>query len=235
MNNNSLWPGWGKWVLVGSLFVFLFVMLAILSPKSPAQLLNPEQADTSAAQKEMLPYTSARQSLIEGSSTLPWMISGSPKASLTIVEITDFTCPHCRNSFPSLAVIRNKYSADTRLVLRSYTADIRSVALALAGHCAGEQGRYWEMAQLLFDNQSGTLGNDLEELVNLAGKAGVNIAQFRQCLVSKKYLENVKIDTQAAVNTLKISGTPTWYFNGQEVPGEINGADMGPLIDSIPK
>ncbi|MEI6378437.1 MAG: thioredoxin domain-containing protein [Candidatus Falkowbacteria bacterium] len=235
MKNNSLWPGWGKWVLIGVLAILLFVLLVIFDPTSPNKLFNPQESESAVQQTELIPYTPTRKKMIEGTSTLPWMITGPAKGSLSIVEFTDFTCPYSHASFPSLNVIKNKYAKDTRLVLRTYAADNRSIALALAGHCAGEQGRYWEMANILFDNQNDTLGNDIEELVGFANQLRLDSVKFRQCLVSKKYLDNITTDIRDAVDALKIPGTPTWYFNGQAVSNALTADQLSQIIESIPK
>lgn len=232
MDNNSLWPGWGKWILLGAMFVLLFVLLAIFTPESPSQILQSRQA-AEQTQETLQPYTLARAKQIEGNPQ-PWMTSGPLQAPAVIVEYTDFTCPHCLASYPAVRLLRTNFADKVKLVLRSYAATDRAVALELAGHCAGEQGKYWEMSDKLFQNQNDTLGNDFNALVSLGAQTGLNANRFSLCLSGKKYLDAIKKDMQDS-QALKIQGTPTWFFNGIQQQGELSIDGMTQIVNDLTK
>lgn len=216
MADNSLWPGKGKWFLLAGLILLGFILITVFSPKSPNEILNPVVPIKEVVQE---PYTPARKLKIEGKPEA-WMIQGSNSAIISLVEFSDFTCPHCLASYKALDAIKDKYASKVRLVIRSYTPTQRSINLSLAAHCAGEQGKFWEMHNALFANVSDTFGNNYQDVSLLASKLKINMADFSACITNQKYLEDIKKDNQAA-QELKIPGTPTWYFNGQVFSGEL--------------
>ncbi len=141
---------------------------------------------------------------------------------ITIVEFGDFTCIHCLASYPVIRNLVNKYQDRIQFIWRDRTPTVRSMGLALSAHCAGQQGKFWEMHDALFQAQSDTLGIDQNELITLAEKININAVQFKECLDNKTYINDIKknlVDSER----LAVSGTPTWYVNGiKYAEGEID-------------
>ena len=86
---------------------------------------------------------------------------------------------------------------------------------AEAAHCAGEQGRFWEMHDVLFQNQAAL---SVEQLPGHARTAGVTEASFQQCLESGRFAEGIKADI-AEAKAIGIGGTPTFLI-GVVQPGD---------------
>src|SRR5262249_17984609 len=115
---------------------------------------------------------------------------GQADAPVTLVEFSDYQCPYCRmffsDTFPTL---RREYidTGKVRYVFRDYPlAQMHPQArkAAEAAHCAGEQGKYWEMHDLLFQNQQALA---LPQLSEYARNLGLDGASFDACLQSEKY------------------------------------------------
>jgi protein-disulfide isomerase len=136
---------------------------------------------------------------------------GSADAPVTVVEFTDYQCPFClkfiRDTFPKL----KEQFVDTgkvRWVIRDMPLGFHKNArkAAQAAHCAGEQGKFWEMRSVLFAN-----AKKLEE-ENLPGYAeviGLDGAAFKSCLASDRHLAEIDQSAQDA-GTVRITGTPTF-------------------------
>ena len=140
---------------------------------------------------------------------------GTAKASVTIVEFTDFQCPSCARQHPVLERIVNEFGERVRLVVRDFPlsqhADARKAAEA--AEAAREQGKYWEYAAVLFRNQS-ALGVD--KLRQYATEVGLDRAKFDASLDSGKFAEKVQRDVMDG-HKLGVNGTPTLYINGKRV------------------
>ncbi len=147
---------------------------------------------------------------------------GTAKPKITIVEFGDFTCIHSRASYPIIRSLALKYQDRVELIFRDRTPSEKSVGLALAAHCAGEQKQFWPMHDLLYQNQSDSLGKDEASILSLAQNLQLDQAQFKNCLDSRKYLNTIKknmVDSER----LAVPGTPSWYVNGLEYPsGELD-------------
>jgi len=140
-------------------------------------------------------------------------VIGTSSPKITIVEFGDFTCIHCRASYPVIRILALKYQDKIQFIYRDRTPSTKSVGLALAAHCAGEQGKFWPMHDGLFQNQSEALGKDEASIIKLADNLNIEPVQFKNCLTTKKYLNTIKknmVDSER----LAVEGTPTWYVNG---------------------
>jgi len=142
---------------------------------------------------------------------------GSADAPIVVVEFTDFQCPYCKRfvetSFPSLKrdyVDTGKVRWVARDLPLSFHPNARKAAQA--AHCAGEQGRYWEMRDTLFRNNR-SLGP--EQLAQYAAPAGIDPGPFADCLASERYLERIDRDAQLA-QSIRVTGTPTFVIGKPE-------------------
>ena len=145
---------------------------------------------------------------------------GPKDAPVTIVEFSDFECPFCRKMAPLLKQLQDKYPQDVRLVYRQLPLpDLHPNAMsaAKASLCASEQGKFWEMHDALFADQS-ALGT--EGLKKTADQLHLKTKVFESCLASPKVAAAVEADTQAGVE-YGVSGTPGLFINGRFVNGAV--------------
>jgi protein-disulfide isomerase len=140
---------------------------------------------------------------------------GRPDAPVTLVEFTDYQCPSCAKAQPALERITAEYADRVRLVVRDYPLQQHADAekAAEAAEAAREQGKYWEYAALLFQNQS-ALGAD--KLKEYATRAGLDRAKFDAALDSGRLAEGVHRDLNDG-DRVGVSGTPTVFLNGRRV------------------
>lgn len=166
------------------------------------------------------------QALIEGKNNYSF---GATEPRVTIVEFSDFACPFCLASFPALREVSVKYQNQVKVIFRDWPGHDYSLSLALAAYCAGEQGKFWEMHDKLFQNQSETFGSDKNQLAMLAQQLGIYNTQFQTCFDSQKYLPQIRanfVDSQ----TLGVTGTPTWFINGHKIEGQLSAGELEQLL-----
>ena len=155
---------------------------------------------------------------------------GGPTAKVVMVEFADFQCPACRELEVMLRATRRRLGADFALVYRHYPLRIHPQAepAALASECAGRQGRFGEMHDLLFD-QSDSLGKIGWR--RLASDAGVSdLATFDRCMLDSEVVATVRRDADAARH-LGATGTPTFLINGVRHTGTIAHGILDSLVD----
>lgn len=155
---------------------------------------------------------------------------GPETAPITIVEFTDYQCPFCGKARPTLDKIFASYPDKVRHVLKDYPLSFHKNARKAheAAYCAGDQGKYWEMYKLLFENQSALTVNDLKRY---AANLGLDTAMFNKCLDEgvneKKVTENI-IEARIA----GVVGTPSFFINGIMVSGARPYSDFKEIIDN---
>ena len=171
-------------------------------------------------------YQGDRKKLIEGENNPSF---GTTSPAVTIVEFSDFACPFCKASFPALREISLKHQDQVKIIFRDWPGHNFSVPLALAAHCANEQGKFWEMHDKLFQNQSDTFGSDKNQLALLAQQLGMYNEQFQQCFDSQKYIPLIRQNFTDS-ETLGVAGTPTWFINGEKIEGQLSAADLEKII-----
>lgn len=161
-------------------------------------------------------------------------IRGAANAKVTLIEYSDTECPFCKRFHETAQQLVDEYPNDVRWVYRHFPlAQLHSQAQkeAEATECAGEQGKFWEMIDLIYEITPSNDGLNLDQLPIYAEQSGVaNIAQFNDCLESGKYTEKVEADLADAA-VAGGQGTPYSVLigpDGKKVP--INGAQPYPNV-----
>jgi protein-disulfide isomerase len=143
---------------------------------------------------------------------------GPAAAPITIVEFSDFQCPYCARVNPTLKQVEEKYGDKLRMVFRDFPlVQIHKEAAkaAEAGECAHEQGKFWEMHDRLFANQSKL---QVEALKQAASEIGLDSVKFNACLDSSKYASEVQSDVEEGAR-YGVTGTPAFFINGRLLGG----------------
>jgi protein-disulfide isomerase len=160
---------------------------------------------------------------------------GNEGAPLTIIEFSDFACPYCQQAHKIIRDAVAKYPGKIKAVYRDMPLHDNSLDLALAARCTGEQGKFWEMHDLLFENQSSltATGDELTPTLNsLAGTLGIDMDKYNTCYTSKKYLSDIGTDYGDGA-ALSLVGTPTWFLNEKRLSGYLPEEDFFAIIDSM--
>jgi protein-disulfide isomerase len=170
---------------------------------------------------------------------VPWAdrpTLGAPDAAVIVIEFSDYACPYCQRFHQATWPVLKRDFVDTgqvRWSVRDLPLPIHPNArgAAQAAHCAGEQGRFWEMRSALFAGQS-DLGR--EALEKYADAAGAGREAFSRCMDGDKHLDEIDADSRDAAN-IRITGTPTFLVgrrNGDFVEGRlIVGAQGSAVFD----
>ena len=147
---------------------------------------------------------------------------GRADAPVTIVEFSDYQCPFCQRFFATtLPALKAEYIATgkVRYVFRDYPIDQihpHARKAAEAAHCAGDQGKFWEMHDVLFRNSSALAG---PQLVDHARAVGLDTATFSECISSGRHAARVEQGAKDAA-AAGVQGTPGFVI-GKTTTGDI--------------
>jgi protein-disulfide isomerase len=157
---------------------------------------------------------------------------GSKTAPITMVEFTDYQCPFCQRFHTTVFTELKKNYIDTGKV-RFYSRDLpldsmhpNAIRAAQAARCAGEQGQYWTLRDIMGANPAKL---DLDSLIADAAGLKMDTAKFRSCVESEKYKQAVQTDVLEAMK-IGADGTPTFVI-GKSTP---EGVDGEVLVGAMP-
>jgi protein-disulfide isomerase len=138
---------------------------------------------------------------------------GAPMAKVTIVEFSDFQCPHCGAAHPETSRLLREFDGQVRLVYKYFPLSGHSRALpaARAAEAARAQGKFWEMHDLLFENQRELEDEDIRKY---ASKLGLDMARFESDWSSDATLQRVEADRELGVR-LGIEATPSFFVDAR--------------------
>ena len=145
-------------------------------------------------------------------------VRGDDDAPVTLLEYGDFECPFCGQAEPAVREIVREFGDDLRYVFRHLPlADVhpRAQLAAEAAEAAGEQGKFWEMHDLLFQHQDELKPTDL---VHYAEQLGLDVDRFTDELRRRVYAARVAEDIDTADQS-GVTGTPTFFVNGRRHQG----------------
>lgn len=204
------------------------------TPPSAEPSSIPSSTPTSSIDASPISSSTYNQLLLINGENNSYNVTGAKEPLITIVEFGDFTCPYCRASFPIIRAISVKYQDKVQFIFRDRTPTERAIGLAIVSHCVGEQGQFWQIHDLLYQNQSSTLGSTPDDPALLALVERINIDQnkFATCINDRRYLNRVKKNTVDS-EQLGIQGTPTWFINGVKFEGELDKANIEKYIDDL--
>jgi protein-disulfide isomerase len=170
---------------------------------------------------------------------LPDRVLGSEKASVTVVEYASMTCSHCARFHTTVyPEFKKKYidSGKVRFMLREFPLDpIAAGAFALA-RCLPE-GKYYPMVEVLFEQQKNWafVPDPPKALLAIAKQAGFTEQSFEACLTDQKLSQAIEESARRANEKFGVSGTPTFFINGQMLRGEATLDALSKVIDPMIK
>jgi protein-disulfide isomerase len=156
-------------------------------------------------------------------------VRGGANAKVTIVEFMDFECPFCARVRPTIDQILKTYGDQVRVVFKHYPLPIHPQApgAAQAAEAAHAQGKFWEMHDLLFENQR-QLGDAQYDA--WAKEIGLDVARFDHDRASKDVKDRIDRDEKEG-DQVGVSGTPAFYINGRYLSGAQPFAAFKRMID----
>jgi protein-disulfide isomerase len=161
---------------------------------------------------------------------------GSDSAPVEVMEFADFECPWC-GQFAQVQMpdvrqrLVNTGKVRWRFVNYPLSGHTKSPYAHLAAACANEQGRFWEMAELIYANQEDWVSSSdpLKRLAEYATRAGIDRARYDSCVKERRAWGRVVAD-KALGDSLGVggSGTPTFFIDGRQWPGR-----SSPTVDQL--
>jgi protein-disulfide isomerase len=163
-------------------------------------------------------------------------IRGPENAPLTLVEFGDYQCPSCGAYHPLVKEILSRYPQQLRLEFHHFplvTIHPNSMLASQAVEAAGEQGKYWEMHDAVFDHQNEWAGSPNAEpvFIALASGLGLDVNKFMQALRSPQIQERILKDVERG-NNAHVEAVPTFFINGDPAHLRLSMEDFVQAIES---
>lgn len=140
-------------------------------------------------------------------------IQGAESAALTLLMYGAYECPHCVEGNKIVKEIQQRMGDQLRFVFRHFprtNVHPHAEAAAEVAEAAGEQGKFWEMHNKLFENYNRLDG---EHLIGYAEELGLDMQQFDRAITGRSYVGKVRGDLQSGIES-GVKGTPTYFING---------------------
>jgi protein-disulfide isomerase len=157
---------------------------------------------------------------------------GEPDAPCTLVEYGDYQCPSCGNAYPIVKRVQKHFGKRLLFVFRNFPlSEMHPYAepAAETAEFAGAHHKFWEMHDLLYENQD-LLDDAL--LFQLTEQLQLDPEKLRQALASKEFEPRVRADFRGGVRS-GVNGTPTFFINGQRHDGAYDYASLVEAIEGV--
>jgi protein-disulfide isomerase len=220
-------------IIIGGVLVAVIVAVVLMSRTSgtnaPAATSNTAGSNSAATpvQPTRAPQPGAAS---------PWA-KGNQTARVTLEEFSDFQCPACGGLEPGLRRVMKDYGDRVQLIFRNFPLAMHKSAFqaARAAEAAGQQGKFWEMHDIIYDNQK-EWSDSMEPRVQFdsyASRLGLDVQRFKTDMERQDLADRIKADYARGMS-LSVKGTPTVFLNGRElVPGKlITEEDLRREIDA---
>jgi len=144
--------------------------------------------------------------------------AGGSSAEFVLLEYGDYQCSHCGDAYLVIKKLQEEFGPRLQYVFRHFPlteTHIYAKAAAIAAEAAAAQGKFWEMHNIMYENQ-----NKLNStgLVNFAQKIGLDVEQFKKDIRDEKFTSLVE-DAYEEGRRLGVNYTPTYFLNGQRFGG----------------
>jgi protein-disulfide isomerase len=156
-------------------------------------------------------------------------VIGPETASVTVVEYGDYECPYCGAAYPVTKALQQTLGDNLRFAYRHFPLSQihpHSYQAAEAAEAAGAQGRFWEMHDMLFENQTRL---SMQDLLAYAGALGVDLERFAEDLAEHRHVPKIREDFLSGVRS-GVNGTPTFFINGVRHDG---GYDLASMLEAV--
>jgi protein-disulfide isomerase len=161
---------------------------------------------------------------------------GSTKSGVVLVEYGDYQCPACGQYYPIVKQVAEKYKDQITFQFRNFPlVQLHQNAFvgARAAEAASKQGKFWEMHDMLYENQNtwGEASNPNTYFESYAQQLGLDVTKFKQDLASEDTNNLINADIQEA-QKLGANATPTFVLDGKKItqnPGSLDAFNK--LID----
>lgn len=201
----------------------IFAAVCVLILGSLVALSNSKKVDVGNVDSNKI------QTASEASGNIGDHVYGKADSKVVLVEYGDFQCPGCGGMHPTIKTITEKYKDQVAFVFRNFPlTQIHPNALvaASAAEAAGIQGKYWEMHNVIFENQKSWENASVSDrtgiFVQYAETLSLNVEKFKSDLASENVSKKISYDL-AIGKKIKVSSTPTFYLADEEITNDTWG------------
>ena len=147
-------------------------------------------------------------------------VKGNPEAAVTLTEYSDLQCPACASFIPAIEQVMAEYGDDIRFEYKHFPLPIHPFAqqAAVAAEAAGQQGKFFEYHDALFENQQTWSSSPTPSLlfVQYAEELDLDISQFKRQMKSSVLQDKVRAEMTEG-RELNVTGTPSFFLNGEKM------------------
>jgi protein-disulfide isomerase len=147
-------------------------------------------------------------------------VQGAGNKNVTLVEFGDLQCPACKSYYPIVKQLHDDYGDQVKIQFRNFPlVQIHQYAMiaARAAQAAADQGKFWEMHDMMYENQDTWSQSDPTATFEAyASQLGLNVAQFKTDMASAATLSIINTDVKAA-QSFGANSTPTFVLNGKKI------------------
>jgi protein-disulfide isomerase len=197
------------WIIFASVCILLIGGLVYLSSKDKVDVSNVNATKIQSASSQ--------------SGNIADHVFGKKDSKVIFIEYGDFQCPGCGSAHPTIKSVTEKYKGQVAFIFRNFpltNLHPNAKAAAAAAEAAGLQGKYWEMHNKLYENQSAWENLSAAErgdfFVGYANSLGLNVATFKDDMSSPKINQKINYDL-ALGKKVGVNATPSLYLNGKAV------------------
>lgn len=164
-------------------------------------------------------------------------VKGGKEAKVVLIEYSDFECPACANYAPIMKQIVQDFGDKIAFVYRHFPLKqnhLNAESAAWASESAGKQNKFWEMHDMLFENQKEweNSGNAEEYFRKYAQALNLDIEQFKKDINSEEIKNKVENDFQSGLRS-GINSTPTFFLNGNKIKNPRNYEEFENIINNL--
>lgn len=159
-------------------------------------------------------------------------IKGSNNAPITLVEYGDYQCPHCGRAHPVVKRLQEYFGKQMRFVFRNFPlAEMHPLAepAAEAAEFAADHDGFWEMHDLIYENQNQL---SIPFLLELGERLELPIDELAQAIEQKQYDSKIRSDFLGGVRS-GVNGTPTFFINDQRYNGPVSSEALAAAMEAI--
>jgi protein-disulfide isomerase len=157
---------------------------------------------------------------------------GKKSAPIELVEYGDYQCPHCGAAYPIIKKIQRELNGQLRLVFRNFplrNVHPQALGAAVATEAAAMQGKFWEMHDVLFENQSAL---NHVSIIRYARGLDLNVTKFNVDVTLPELESKVLSDFQSGLRS-GVNATPTFFVNGLKYEGDWRSGELREFLASI--
>lgn len=161
-------------------------------------------------------------------------VQGNENAKIELIEYGDYQCPYCRKAHYIIKEIQKELGNNLKFVFRNFPlVELHPNALnaSVCAEVAGGEGKFWQMHDILFENQRHL---DDSDLIKYAKEIGMNEENFKNNFGKEKFLQKIKNDYNSGMEN-DVEGTPTFFINGEVFNGNWMTSELSEYLRSLVK